>query len=65
MKYNGTIEETILFVIVVFADNFHVVGNKIYRVKPNTKLTNKVKITTGLHLLHKSYIQEQKTLLDN
>lgn len=32
----------LLFVIIVFANDFNIVSNQIYRVKPDSKLANEI-----------------------
>lgn len=49
-------QRSILFVIVMLANNFNIVSNKIHRIESNTKLPNKIKISTCLHFLHKCCI---------
>lgn len=47
------VQKDLLFVIIMFANYFNIVSNKIYRVKPNTKLPNKIEVTASLHFLNK------------
>lgn len=44
----------LLFIIIVLADHFDIVSNQVHRVETNTKLSNKIEVTSGLHLFHKS-----------
>lgn len=44
----------------MFANDFNIVGNKIHRVKPNTKLSDEIKITTGLHFLNEGCTKHDK-----
>ena len=53
----------ILFIIVMFADDFNIVGNKIDRVEPNTKLANEIEVSTCLHFLHKCCINDYIQLM--
>ena len=45
-------KDYLLFVIIVFANDFNVVSNKINRVETNSKLTNEIEISTCLHFLN-------------
>ena len=40
----------------MFANNFNIVSNKIYRVETNSKLPNQIEVSTRLHFLHECYI---------
>lgn len=56
----STIFLFLLFIIIVFANNFYIVCNKVHRIEPNPKLSNQIKITTCLHFLHKSCKRKKK-----
>lgn len=42
----------------MFTDDFNIVSHKIYRVEANSKLPDKIKVSTGLHFLNKSCMQK-------
>lgn len=50
----------LLFVLVVFANDFNVVSNKIYRVETNSKLPNEIEISTCLHFLHERWKKKEQ-----
>jgi virulence-associated protein VapD len=49
-----TASNVLLFIIIVLADHFNIVSNQVHRVEANTKLSNKIEVTSRLHLFHKS-----------
>lgn len=51
---NNIQHNVLLFVIIVLADHFDIVGNQVHRIETNTKLPNQIEVTSRLHLLHKS-----------
>jgi len=42
----------VLLVVIVFADDSHLVGDKVRRVEANTELANHRDVATGLESLH-------------
>lgn len=54
MNFKKTYSNVLLFIIIVLADHFDIVSNQVHRVEANTKLSNKIEVTSRLHLFHKS-----------